>query len=191
MGFGQVMINAVPMALEEYNPEDVFSSLLSDAMQSKKNLLLEDYEKTLYTVACKAAIKGGQYSTDKELEILAQRILRSHDIMYCPHGRPVAFELTKKELEKQFKDAEIVFLGLSVDGEKANWEKMVKGGSMSGTQLYLGPGSSFQTAYNIKGIPRFILLDKEGVIISNDMTRPSAPETVRTLEALEGISSYV
>ena len=92
-----------------------------------------------------------------------------------------------KELEKQFKDAEIVFLGLSIDGEKANWEKMVKGGSMIGTQLYLGPGSSFQTAYNIKGIPRFILLDKEGVIISNDMTRPSAPETVRTLEALEGI----
>ncbi len=92
-----------------------------------------------------------------------------------------------KELEEKLKDAQIVFLGLSVDGEKANWEKMVRSGAMCGTQLYLGPRSDFQTAYNIKGIPRFILLDKEGVIISNDMTRPSAPETLRTLEGLEGI----
>ncbi len=92
-----------------------------------------------------------------------------------------------KDLEEKFKDADIVFLGLSVDGKKENWEKMVRSGSMSGTQLYLGPGSGFQTSYNIKGIPRFILLDKEGVIISNDMTRPSAPETAGTLEALEGI----
>ena len=92
-----------------------------------------------------------------------------------------------KALAEKFKDAQIVFLGLSTDGQKENWENMVRSGAMCGTQLYLGPRSSFQQAYNITGIPRFILLDKEGKIISNDMSRPSAEETARMLESLEGI----
>lgn len=92
-----------------------------------------------------------------------------------------------KNLEEKLKDADIVFLGLSVDRDKAKWEEMVKSGSLTGVQLYLGPQSSFQKAYNIEGIPHFILLDKEGKIISNDMSRPSAGETLSALEALEGI----
>lgn len=92
-----------------------------------------------------------------------------------------------KALEEEFKDAEIVFLGLSVDKDKAAWQKMVKDGCLSGVQLYLGLGSSFQDAYRVEGIPRFILLDREGKIISNDMSRPSAKETAETLRNLEGI----
>ena len=78
-------------------------------------------------------------------------------------------------------------MGLSTDGDKAKWEAMVRSGAMTGVQLYLGPRSSFQKAYNVEGIPHFILLDKEGKIISNDMSRPSAEETAMTLSALEGI----
>lgn len=92
-----------------------------------------------------------------------------------------------KELEKKFEGAEIVFIGLSTDGDKAKWEKMVRSGELCGVQLYLGPRSTFQKSYNIDGIPRFILLDKEGRIINNNMSRPSADETVRVLEALDGI----
>lgn len=92
-----------------------------------------------------------------------------------------------KELEKKFEGAQIVFLGLSTDGDKDKWEQMVRSGAMCGVQLHLGPRSSFQQAYNIKGIPRFILLDKEGKIINNDMSRPSSDDTVRILEALDGI----
>lgn len=92
-----------------------------------------------------------------------------------------------KELEKRFAGADIVFLGLSVDADKEKWEEMVRSGKLTGVQLYLGAQSRFQKAYNVDGIPRFILLDKEGVIISNDMTRPSAKETAETLEALPGI----
>ena len=38
--------------------------------------------------------------------------------------------------------------------------------------------------YMIKGIPRFILLDKEGKIISVDMSRPSDPKTIAKLDEL-------
>ena len=92
-----------------------------------------------------------------------------------------------KQLEADFKDAQITFLGLSTDRDKGKWEEMVRSGVLSGVQLYLGPGSSFQKSYKIDGIPRFILLDKEGRIISNDMSRPSSEETKAFLEGLEGI----
>jgi len=92
-----------------------------------------------------------------------------------------------KQLEKQFEDASIVFLGLSVDRDTSKWEEMVGSGNLTGVQLYLGTQSSFQEAYRAESIPRFILLDKDGVIISNDMSRPSDPETAETLNALEGI----
>ena len=92
-----------------------------------------------------------------------------------------------KALEKEFEGAEIVFLGLSIDKDKQAWKKMVRSGELSGVQLYLGPQSKFQEAYRIEGIPRFILLDKEGKILNNDMFRPSEEMTAQTLRNLNEI----
>ena len=89
-----------------------------------------------------------------------------------------------KALEEKFHGTDIVFVGLSTDKDKGKWEEMVRNGSLSGLQLHLGPQSAFQKAYNVEGIPHFILLDKEGKIISNNMSKPSAPETESVLESL-------
>ncbi len=59
-------------------------------------------DELLHTMACKAAIKGGQRSGAEELEEVA-RLVTSGAVKYCPHGRPVAIELTRSQLEKQFK----------------------------------------------------------------------------------------
>ena len=61
-------------------------------------------DELLHTMACKAAIKGGWKTSLQELERVAQAVMED-SVKYCPHGRPVAIELTKKELEKQFKRA--------------------------------------------------------------------------------------
>ena len=93
-----------------------------------------------------------------------------------------------KKLDEDYKDAQIVFLSLSVDQDKAKWEKMVKEQSMRGVQLHIGQNSSFQQAYKIEGIPHFILLDREGRIIDKKMSRPSMDEVTRErIENLEGI----
>ena len=92
-----------------------------------------------------------------------------------------------KALEEKFDGAEIVFLGLSVDRDKSKWEEMVKNGVLSGVQLYLGSQSAFQKAYNVDAIPRFILLDKNGVIINDNMSSPSSADTASLLESLDGI----
>lgn len=94
-------------------------------------------------------------------------------------------ELAK--LEERFKDKNITFIGLSIDHKKEAWEEKVKSGTLPGVQLHIGPASSFKRAYNIEGIPRFILLAPDGTIINNNMTRPSAPETEEYLASLEGI----
>jgi DNA mismatch repair protein MutL len=60
------------------------------------------FDELLHTVACKAAVKAGRRSEPPELEALVGRVL-SGEIRYCPHGRPVAMELTKSALDRNFK----------------------------------------------------------------------------------------
>ncbi len=55
----------------------------------------------LHTMACKAAVKGGQKNGPEELLVIAKAVMAG-EVTHCPHGRPVATQLTKKQLEKQF-----------------------------------------------------------------------------------------
>ena len=61
-------------------------------------------DELMHTMACKAAIKGGQKNGAAELMEVAEMVL-SGQVKYCPHGRPVAIEMTRYQLEKQFKRA--------------------------------------------------------------------------------------
>lgn len=92
-----------------------------------------------------------------------------------------------KELEHKFKDKNIHFVSISCDQDKSAWEKMVKEDKLGGIQLHNGADREFMETFMISGIPRFILLDREGKIVASDMSRPSNPVTVETLTALEGI----
>ena len=57
----------------------------------------------LHTIACKAAIKAGWQTDEKELLVLVGQVMAREDLKYCPHGRPICITLSKKQLEKQFK----------------------------------------------------------------------------------------
>ena len=101
---------------------------------------------------------------------------------------PCQYELPHlKELEKKMNGKKIVFVSISCDKDKAAWEKMVKEQGLGGVQLHNGGDREFMTAFGIRGIPRFILLDKEGKVVNANMTRPSNAETEKTLKALKGI----
>ena len=100
-GNSTVMVRAIPAFLTK---EDI-SSLISEIAESiaVSGTVSTDREDNLYhTVACKAAIKAGGRTSDMEKLELAKKVLSSKDVMYCPHGRPVAFQIKKYELEKQF-----------------------------------------------------------------------------------------
>lgn len=92
-----------------------------------------------------------------------------------------------KRLSERFADREILFLGLSVDSERDDWEKALDSEELPGTQLWLDPSSSFAADYGVDGIPRFILLDKEGHIVESNMLRPSSEGIDSYLESLKDI----
>lgn len=60
------------------------------------------FEKALYQSSCKASIKGGRVYDEAHIRWICDNLLRYDCIKFCPHGRPVAFELDKKELESRF-----------------------------------------------------------------------------------------
>lgn len=92
-----------------------------------------------------------------------------------------------KTLEEKYSDKDIHFVSLSCDQNKKAWENMVKKDEMKGIQLYLGTESAFMDDYLITGIPRFILLDRDGNIISADMSRPSDSKTAKKFDELLGL----
>lgn len=84
-----------------------------------------------------------------------------------------------KELEKQFHNAPIHFVSVSLDKleDKPIWEKMVRENQMSGVQLFAGREDNFGFDYKIEYIPTFIILDKEGNIM---IDRAPAPMDYQT-----------
>ncbi|MBL0341166.1 MAG: TlpA family protein disulfide reductase [Bacteroidetes bacterium] len=80
-----------------------------------------------------------------------------------------------KKLESELHNKNIAFVSICTFDEMAKWEAMVKEKELSGTQLFAPRDNDFVKKYNIQGIPRFLLIDKEGKILSSDAKRPSDP----------------
>ncbi len=53
--------------------------------------------------ACKSAVKAGDTLSKEEISELINSLKSLNNPMTCPHGRPIMFEITKKEFEKLFK----------------------------------------------------------------------------------------
>lgn len=100
-GNESVMVRAIPAMLSKEDAESVIVEA-AESLAKKGNVEIERIDDILHTVACKAAIKAGYITSDIEKLNLAIKVLSDNDIMYCPHGRPVAFEIKKYNLEKHF-----------------------------------------------------------------------------------------
>ncbi len=103
-GGGSLLVRECP----DYVGQDQIESVLEDIASRLLTTGTADpdaaRDEVLHSMACKAAIKGGWTSGREELETLCRAVM-SDQIRHCPHGRPVAVQLTRKELEKQFKRA--------------------------------------------------------------------------------------
>ncbi|MDG1398849.1 MAG: TlpA disulfide reductase family protein [Polaribacter sp.] len=93
-----------------------------------------------------------------------------------------------KKIEKKYHNKNIEFVSLSIDNKKDHeqWKKMIVDKELGGMQLFADNNweSKFIQDYLIKGIPRFILLDPNGVIISSNAPRPSDKKLTKMLDEL-------
>ena len=99
----QLVLRQIPSDLTEEDACATLEAFAEDLLTGKRPSQADLRDNLLHTMACKAAIKAGWHTQPREREALVREVLSRDDIKYCPHGRPVCIELTKKELEKQFK----------------------------------------------------------------------------------------
>lgn len=101
-GSGTVLVRSCPMCFTRDEIEDTVEELAGYLLGHRQELVPEKLDWLYHNVACRAAVKGGKYTTAYELNNFVGRLLSNDSIRYCPHGRPVMIELTRRELEKQF-----------------------------------------------------------------------------------------
>lgn len=101
-----VLISSIPTELASCDVQDTISTMINrikDGLGDAK--LTRDilFEKALYQASCKAAIKAGREYVDAHIEWIVEQLMKIPDITFCPHGRPVAMELSKRNLDYQFE----------------------------------------------------------------------------------------
>ncbi|MGB0839676.1 MAG: redoxin family protein, partial [Chitinophagales bacterium] len=80
-----------------------------------------------------------------------------------------------EDLQAEYSDKNIAFVSVSIDETRDPWAKMVMEKEMKGNQLYTEGAwnASITQDYNIRGIPRFMLIGTDGKIIDANAPRPS------------------
>ena len=101
-----VLVNSLPMGIAQDAVSDMFT-VIADRIKNgtgsvdiTRNIV---FEKALYQASCKAAIKAGREYPDENQKWIVDKLMQIPDITFCPHGRPVAMELTKKNIDRQFE----------------------------------------------------------------------------------------
>lgn len=101
-----VQISSLPMAIEQDAVADMFA-VIADRVKNgtgrvdiTRNII---FEKALYQASCKAAIKAGREYPEGHQKWIVDKLMQLPDITFCPHGRPVAMELKKKNIDRQFE----------------------------------------------------------------------------------------
>ena len=102
-GENTVLLRQIPMDLSPDDAAQAVESLAADLLAGRREHKDTVRDELLHTVACKAAIKAGWITDEKELLAIAKEVMAREDLKYCPHGRPICVSLSKKQIEKQFK----------------------------------------------------------------------------------------
>ena len=92
---------------------------------------------------------------------------------YCPDCRK---ELPALEaLQEDYKAESITFVSISVDRDKEAWKTMVKEKKLGGIHLYASPETKelYKELYDLRSIPRYMLIDEKGNIINANLPMPS------------------
>lgn len=88
------------------------------------------------------------------------------------------------KIEEEFKDENIVFLSICMTDKDERWKKLVKKFNIGGTKLIARDASKMNDFYNIRYIPRYILIDKEGKLVSSNALRPNDEKLPALLKSL-------
>lgn len=106
----EVTVSEIPDQISRDSASDMIEELasgLSEGVGSVEAAEAKFFEAKLYSASCKAAIKGGRVYGIEHIKWICSKLLQKPDengavIKTCPHGRPVAFEIKKSSIDRQF-----------------------------------------------------------------------------------------
>lgn len=101
-----VKLSAVPDGLSNESATamiEAFAVALLESAGGLEQARDRIFEKALYQASCKASIKAGRVYPREYTDHIVDELMKAPDITYCPHGRPVAFEMKKSALDHKFE----------------------------------------------------------------------------------------
>ena len=101
-GEADVKISAVPYVLGHTDPQPLLHDVLAN-LHSLRSANLAMRRKEILQMSCKHAVKAGDVLTREAIDELVETMLVTGAPPFCPHGRPVAKRLTKRDMEQMFK----------------------------------------------------------------------------------------
>ena len=101
-----VRVESIPSGIQTDAVPDMLAAIADqlksgvDTAKITRDIL---FEKALYQASCKAAIKAGRNYPAEHIKWLVDKLMELPDITFCPHGRPVAMEMKKRNIDHQFE----------------------------------------------------------------------------------------
>lgn len=102
-GGNSYALRAVPCELYGCPGEQLLQDILAELAEDQKPGTPAAVTERIATMACKAAVKGGQRLSFSEMEALLGQLLTLDNPYQCPHGRPTMITMSRQELERKFK----------------------------------------------------------------------------------------
>lgn len=101
---GSYLVYAVPEPVVRMNIEKFVAALFENMLDDGELKLTDLLKDVVCRDACRAAIKGGEHLTRRQIEYVLSNLIdeKGNLPQKCPHGRPAVVALTKRDFEKMF-----------------------------------------------------------------------------------------
>lgn len=99
---GDLLVREVPLALPDSDIRSIVEETAHKLLQNRDDLTPEIIDDLLHNIACRSAVKAHDKNSGMELQQIITMLRNNEDVKYCPHGRPIARLLSRREIEKMF-----------------------------------------------------------------------------------------
>lgn len=98
----EIAVRAVPVLMQQVPVVQLFHDILDQSSMGQTVTSFELQRERIIRSACRHSIKAGDRLSQVELQTLVQK-LQENEQLTCPHGRPVALKVLRRDLEKGFR----------------------------------------------------------------------------------------
>jgi DNA mismatch repair protein MutL len=99
-------LRSIPLLISKSDPLTIFTQILGELQKSEPEDIAswrKISDKLISTMACHASIRAGRRMEQIEIENLLKDMFSCKLPYSCPHGRPIIWEISQKDIEKKMR----------------------------------------------------------------------------------------